>query len=74
LVKNSPDFFLAIEWINNVGTISDFNYKTVNELLRFIYYGEVENLKSIAADLLRLSRKYNLQEVDRICSEFIVSQ
>lgn len=74
LVKTCADFFLSIDWKNNVGTVSEYDSKTINELLRFSYYGEVENMKKIAGDLLRAARSYKMPELEKICLDFIVSR
>jgi hypothetical protein len=45
--------------------INDFNFQTMQELLRYIYCGEVLNLKEIALDLLQAADKvsYKLHDL-----------
>jgi hypothetical protein len=45
------------ESANNKIIINDFNFQTMQELLRYIYCGEVLNLKEVALDLLQAADK-----------------
>jgi hypothetical protein len=45
------------ESTNNRVVINDFDFQTMQELLRFIYCGEVLNLKEVALDLLQAADK-----------------
>ena len=74
LVKKCPDFFLAIDWNNNVGIVSDLNYKTVKEFLRFAFYGKVENMKKVASDLLAFAKKHKISDLEKMCLEFLGNQ
>lgn len=74
LVKNSPDFFLAIDPQNGKALISDFDSKTIEEVLRFVYYGEVKDLKKIVYDLIVAADKYQIAQLKEICSDFIISK
>lgn len=74
LVRKSPDFYLAIDWKNDVGIVSDFDYKTMNEFLRFVYIGDVDNLKKLANSLFKAAQKFKLPELEKICSDFIKAQ
>lgn len=50
-------------------TIKDINGETMFELLRFIYTGKANNLKSVAFDLLYAAEKYDLIELKSICAK-----
>jgi hypothetical protein len=45
------------ESTNNRVIINDFDFQTMQELLRFIYCGEVLNLKEVALELLQAADK-----------------
>jgi hypothetical protein len=45
------------ETTNNRVVINDFDFQTMQELLRYMYCGEVLNLKEVALDLLQAADK-----------------
>jgi hypothetical protein len=51
----------TVESTDNRIIIKDFNFKTMQELLRYIYCEEVLNLKEIALDLLQAADKVYVQ-------------
>lgn len=53
--------------------IEDFDPEVILELLRFIYYKEVEQLPKIAYDLIRAADKYDIKELKKICLDHIRS-
>jgi hypothetical protein len=50
-----------IESATNKVRIDDFDFKTVQELLRFIYCEKVEDLKEVALNLLQAADKVHTQ-------------
>jgi speckle-type POZ protein len=52
--------------------ISDFNSKTLREVLRFIYCNEVEDLDGISRDLIYAAEKYQLEGLKKICLNSII--
>lgn len=61
----------TLEAKTNRVVIEDFDFKTVQELLRFIYSGNVVELKEVALNLLQAADKYNLLKLKQICDEFL---
>lgn len=53
--------------------ISDFDSKTLKELLRFIYSNQVEGLNEIARELFFAAEKYNLELLKKLCIESVIS-
>lgn len=53
--------------------IEDFDSEVILELLRFMYYKEVEQLPKIAYDLIRAADKYDIKELKKICLDHIRS-
>lgn len=53
----SHDF---VENTNNVMEIKDCDYEAVNEMLRFLYCGEVKDLDKVVYELLPVSDKVNI--------------
>lgn len=45
----------------------DADYKSMLEFLRFIYYGEVHDIEAVAADLLYISFKYDVRDLQEPC-------
>jgi hypothetical protein len=58
-----------IESTNNRVVINDFDFQTMQELLRYIYCGEVLNLKEVALDLLQAADKVSCQSKDKNWSQ-----
>jgi speckle-type POZ protein len=53
--------------------VEDFDSKTMRELLRFIYCEEVQDLKTIARDLIYAAEKYGVDGLKEICIEELVA-
>lgn len=54
--------------------VSDLDYNTMKEVLRFIYCDEVENLDENARKLVYAAEKYELDGLKKICIESIVKK
>lgn len=54
--------------------IPDYDSQTMKELLRFVYYNEVENLDEVATDLIFAAEKYQIEPLKKVCSEHILSK
>lgn len=72
LYSSSPVFeamFEAemLEVSTNQLTITDIDGKVVLEMLRFMYNGNVENIDSVAKELLYAAEKYELYKLKRKC-------
>lgn len=52
--------------------VSDLDYTTMKEVLRFIYCNEVENLDEIAQDLIFGAEKYDLEDLKEICVDSMI--
>jgi hypothetical protein len=52
--------------------VEDFDSKTMRELLRFIYCEEVQDLKTIAKDLIYAAEKYEVDGLKEICIEELI--
>jgi hypothetical protein len=57
------------ESTSNRVIISDFDFQTIQELLRYIYCGEVLNLKEIALDVLQAADKVSCQSIGKNWSQ-----
>lgn len=55
------------ENLQNKMEISDVSFKVFQEMLRYIYTGEVLNLHKIAEELMYLAEKYAIQELKNLC-------
>lgn len=53
--------------------INDISYEAVNEFLRYIYTGEIENIDKFPEELLLASIKYKMKGLQAICCENIIS-
>ena len=51
----------------NVVKIQDASYDVMNEVLRYMYTNEVENLESMALDIMAVAEKYSLRNLKRLC-------
>ncbi|XP_044743660.1 speckle-type POZ protein-like [Chrysoperla carnea] len=49
--------------------IVDVNYEILHELLKFIYTGKVENLETMAGEILAAAEKYALDRLKRLCEK-----
>lgn len=52
--------------------VSDLDFTTMKEVLRFIYCNEVENLDEIASDLIYAAEKYDLDGLKKICIDSMI--
>jgi speckle-type POZ protein len=74
LIARSPVFSKMLtsnmkEATTNTVKIEDFDSKTLRELLRFIYCGQVQDLEAVAGNLVHAAEKYDLDELKKICIE-----
>jgi speckle-type POZ protein len=74
LMARSPVFLTMLKTnMKELGTktvkIEDFDSKSMQELLRFIYCEEVQDLKEIAKDLIYAAEKYEVNQLKEICIE-----
>ena len=51
--------------------IEDFNREVMTEVLRYIYTGKVNNLETMAVELLKAAVKYELEELKSISENFL---
>ncbi|XP_065209111.1 speckle-type POZ protein B-like [Planococcus citri] len=58
---------------NNV-TIDDIKQETFEEMLRYIYTGEMRNLDEWAFELFPAADKYDLKELKNACEELLLSK
>jgi speckle-type POZ protein len=54
--------------------IEDIDDATMQELLRFIYTREVQNLETLAPKLLYAAEKYDLYELKSICASHLTEE
>jgi speckle-type POZ protein len=54
--------------------IEDIDDATMQELLRFIYTNEVQNLDTLASKLLYAAEKYDIPELKSICASHLTEQ
>jgi kelch-like protein 2/3 len=57
------------EAATNTVKVEDFDSTTMRKLLRFIYCGEVKDLKENAKDLIYAAEKYEVNQLKEICIE-----
>jgi speckle-type POZ protein len=74
IVARSPVFFAMLkndtkEAKENSADVPDFDSKTMKEFLRYIYSNEVQDLESIARDLVFAAEKYEIDGLKKICME-----
>jgi speckle-type POZ protein len=79
LIAQSPVFFKMLttemtEAKKGFVDVLDFDSKTIREMLRFIYCGEVQNLDEIASDLIFAAEKYEVQQLKEVCIDVITSK
>lgn len=58
-----------VEKKNNSMTIHDFDDEIIQELLRYIYCGRIQNLEKISSSLLKAAEKYLLKGLKIMCLE-----
>lgn len=76
LSARSPVFYAMLtsdmqEAAAGVANIRDFDSRVMKEVLRFIYYAEVQNMDKIARDLVFAAEKYQLDMLKEMCLENI---
>ena len=54
--------------------INDLSDNAVEEMLRFIYTNEVENINQVAQDLLEAADKYNIRELKKLCEDELIKE
>jgi speckle-type POZ protein len=79
LAVNSPVFKAMLshdtkELRNNYIKIKDINGKTMMEMLRFIYTGDIEDEKEVARDLLVAADKYQIEKLKIRCCDILVKE
>lgn len=62
------------EKVSNAKTISDTTPELFTEVLRFIYLNRVENLETLAQDLLPLANKYMIDDLKDLCERSLFDQ
>jgi speckle-type POZ protein len=77
LIARSPVFLKILtsnmkEAATNIVKVDDFDSKMMRKLLRFIYYGEVQDLAKIAKDLIYAAEKYEVNQLKEKCIEELV--
>lgn len=70
----SPVFnaILSKDWQVSSVDVQDFDSKTMKEVLRFIYYNEVEDLKLLARDLIYAAEKFDIEGLKKLCLNNII--
>lgn len=73
LSKNSSVFkkMFGEQTSKRVIDIEDFDNEIMTEVLRFIYYGEVQNLEVLSRKLLKAAYKYEIHGLLKICLESV---
>lgn len=76
LVCKSPVFAAMFEHAmtenhNNTVVIVDISYKVLKEMLRFIYTGEVYQIKDVAEELIIAADKYCIKDLKLECEEVL---
>ena len=61
----------TIENKTSIVDIKDIEYDVLKEMLRYIYVGKVENIKTVASDLLIAADKYDIQDLKSKCENCI---
>lgn len=51
--------------------LPDINSNTIKEFLRFIYCNEVQNLETVALELLFIAEKYQVEPLKQLCARHI---
>jgi speckle-type POZ protein len=74
LIARSPVFLKMLtsnmkEAATNTVEVDDLDSTTMRELLRFIYCGEVQDLKENVKDLIYAAEKYEVNQLKEICIE-----
>ncbi|KAL6953832.1 hypothetical protein U1Q18_046962 [Sarracenia purpurea var. burkii] len=61
------------ENVRNCIVVTDIGENVIEEMLRYIYTGNVENLDDLADDLFQAADKYDLGELKAICENVLSS-
>lgn len=77
LSARSPVFFAMLtndmqEAVAGLVNVPDFDSNVMKEVLRFIYYAEIEDLDNIANVLVYAAEKYQLEMLKELCLESII--
>ena len=62
-----------IENKSNTVNIPDVDHEVLKEMLRFIYMGEVEDIKKMASELFIAADKYDIQDLKSKCEKYIAN-
>lgn len=54
--------------------IVEFNSHVIRELMRFIYFGNVHNIKLVDMELMRAAKMYNTPGLQKMCMESLVDR
>lgn len=58
---------------NGIARITDIDAEVMQEVLRFVYTGKVNNLRILASELLDAADKYELNGLKAVCEEVIAN-
>ena len=77
LAARSPMFYAMLttamkEAKENYTIIPDFDSFVIEEVLRYIYYNEVENLDEYVGELVFAAEKYQLDGLKKLCVDKII--
>ncbi|XP_058789952.1 speckle-type POZ protein-like [Phymastichus coffea] len=78
ILANRSDVFLELfekkgtESQTNEVNVDDITYEIFQEMLRFIYYGKVNDIENIAEHLLEAASKYALTDLEYITAEYLI--
>lgn len=78
LVARSPMFYAMLisnmqEPTEDFANISDYDSIIMKEVLRFIYYNDVEDLQGIAHDLVFAAEKYHVKYLKELCLDTLIA-
>jgi len=77
LAAHSPVFAAMFEDErnnNNRVEITGMDNEVLQEMLKFIYTGELSNLEKMAFNLIKAAVKYQLKTLEVVCEEWILSE
>lgn len=75
LRKKSPVFdeIFSMDMAIDSIDIIDFKGRVIQEMLRFIYFGNVQNIEQINIELLKAAKAYKIDELSVVCMKSIVA-
>lgn len=78
LAARSPVFYAMLkndmqEAKEGSVNVPDFDSELMKEVLRYIYYNQVENLEEIAEKLIFAAEKYNIEGLKKMCIDHIIT-